>query len=92
MKRMVVYKYLTAKLLFLVNVWNFPITENSENVGSSEGGRVGLIPCISGNNYQNVTKFGLNVHRAYNNSVIFKLKNPITQKCHLYVPETLVFS
>ena len=61
MKQIVVYKYFTAKSFFLVNVWNFPITENSENVGSSEGGRVGLIPCMINN--QNVTKVGLDVHR-----------------------------
>ena len=54
---------------FLVNVWNFPITENSENVGSSEGGRVGLIPCISGINDQNVTEFGLNVHRGVRHTI-----------------------
>lgn len=57
MKQMVEYKYLTSKLFFFacLDVWNFPITENSENVGSSEGGRVGLIPCFSGKNDQNVT-------------------------------------
>ena len=44
-------------------------TENSENLGSSKRGSVCLITCISGNNDQNVTKFGMDVHRQLLNAV-----------------------